>query len=495
MSCSILIIPKNPNYLCSVQELQSTYTSIDSRLFSREKAIAMQNPTEVIFNGSLATQLGLTHLAEHPHRAAILSGQRPWGNSIPFAQAYAGHQFGHFTNLGDGRALLLGEWVTPQADRFDIQLKGSGPTRYSRRGDGLATLQAMLREYIISESMHGLGIPTSRSLSVVRTGLPVYRESEMQGAVLARVAKSHIRVGTFEYVAQLEDLELLRTFTHYTIERHYPDCLKNEHPVQAFLQSVVAAQASLVCEWMRVGFIHGVMNTDNMSVAGETIDYGPCAFMNGFDFGTVFSSIDTQGRYAFGRQAPIAQWNLAVLASALLPLLDQDHDKAVKLAQECINSFVPLYESLYENMMRRKLGIPKPIEGDLIIIDELTRWMQSTQADYTQTFWALESKSQRDHDLYFTAEFEKIARDLSELKRLHNIDEQESLEIMLAANPRFIPRNRWVEDALQAAQLCDYEPLHKILDAAKQPYLKLSHLPELYSLPEDQSNYRTFCGT
>lgn len=478
-----------------MQELQSSYTAIDQRLFSHAKAVAMPDTAEVVFNSQLAAEMGLEVLSDITHRKALLSGQSAWGQTRPFAQAYAGHQFGHFTILGDGRALVLGEWLHPDGQRVDIQLKGSGPTPYSRRGDGMATLPAMLREYLISECMHGLGIATSRSLSVVKTGLPVYRETDMEGAVLARVAKSHIRVGTFEYVAQWNDTDFLKSFTNYTIERHYPQCQNAEHPIQAFLQAVVEAQAQLISEWMRVGFIHGVMNTDNMSIAGETIDYGPCAFMNGFDFGTVFSSIDTQGRYAFGRQAPIAQWNLAVLASALLPLLDADQDKAVQIAQSCINAFVTSYEQRYENMMRRKLGLPHAVEGDLIVLDELTRWMQQTHADYTQTFWALESKAQRHHDLYFTAEFETIAKELDRLKAVGNISDAVSLDMMNAANPRFIPRNAWVEDALKAAQSGDLQPLHRLIEAGQHPYRVLEHLPELYRLPEEQPHYRTFCGT
>ncbi len=493
--CAIKAIQDFSAYLCAVQELQSTYTSIDQRLFSHVHALAMPAPAEFLFNAALAEDMGLSSLIDSSHRAAILSGQKNWGHTQPFAQAYAGHQFGHFTILGDGRALVLGEWINPDGQRVDIQLKGAGPTPYSRRGDGLATVSAMLREYLISECMHGLGIPTTRSLAVVATGMPVYREEAKSGAVLTRIAKSHIRVGTFEYAAQLQDLDLLKRFTHYTIQRHYPQCLETEHPIESFLREVVRHQAELIVQWMRVGFVHGVMNTDNMSIAGETIDYGPCAFMNGFDWGTVFSSIDTQGRYAYGRQAPIAQWNLAVLASALLPVLHSDSERAVEIARECINTFVPIYEEAYVAMMRNKLGLLNPIEGDLLLIDELNAWMQQTHADFTLTFHALEDKSQRIQDIFYTAEFEAIARQLNLLKSVGHEDAKESVVRMQQHNPRFIPRNAWVEEALEKAVHDDHTLFNQLLEAGSQPYEQLHYLAHLYTAPEDQPHYKTFCGT
>ena len=477
-------------------ELESTYTSLDARLFTFAHAAAMPENRSLLFNTKLAEDLGLSALEHHPERSSILSGQKKLDGSRPFAQAYAGHQFGHFTILGDGRALVLGEWRDPQGQRWDIQLKGSGPTAYSRRGDGLATTSAMLREYLISECMAGLGIATSRSLSVVDTGLPVFREFEHKGAVLARIAKSHIRVGTFEYVAQLHDIKALREFTDYVIARHYPEALDAVHPTMYFLQTVIAQQVDLIVQWMRVGFIHGVMNTDNMSIAGETIDYGPCAFMDAFDWGTVFSSIDRQGRYAFGRQAPIAQWNLACLASALLPLLHEDQEQAVRMAQECINGFVPLYEKAFADMMRQKLGFTKHVQGDLAFIDELTAWMQSHEADYTHTFLALESIDFRKTEIFMSPAFDALIQEHHKLLTLAGITAEESQACMRKVNPYFIPRNALVEQALLAASTSnDYTLLHQLLTAGQQPYRMIPDQAEMYKAPEHRASYQTFCGT
>jgi serine/tyrosine/threonine adenylyltransferase len=477
-------------------QLESTYTSLDARLFTFAQAAAMPENSILLYNSKLAANLGLSALEHDPACSALLSGQKKWEGSRPFAQAYAGHQFGHFTMLGDGRALVLGEWKDPQGQRYDIQLKGSGPTAYSRRGDGLATTSAMLREYLISECMAGLGISTSRSLAVVDTGLPVFREFEHRGAVLTRIAKSHIRVGTFEYVSQLQDPTLLRAFTDYVIARHCPEAMDAVHPTLYFLNTVIAKQVELIVQWMRVGFIHGVMNTDNMSIAGETIDYGPCAFMDSFDWGTVFSSIDRQGRYAYGRQAPIAQWNLACLASALLPLLHDDHDQAIKMAQECINGFVPLYEKTFADMMRQKLGFIQQIDGDLVFIDEMTAWMQSNEADFTQTFLAFESHAFRSNEIFRSTAFETLIEKRQQLLKLAGIPCEESLACMRKVNPYFIPRNELVERALTAASTTnDYTLFNQLLSLGQQPYRMIPEQADIYKAPEHRAPHQTFCGT
>jgi len=323
----------------------NTYLALPGELFTVCPPTPVSQPQLVAFNDSLANELGLSTSNIQPDELAdIFSGNVLPEGAASLAQAYSGHQFGHFSRLGDGRALLLGEQITPDGRRYDLQLKGSGPTPYSRRGDGLATLSAMLREYLISEAMHALGIPTTLSLAVVVTGEPVYREQVQPGAVLTRVAKSHIRVGTFEHISQFSSVETLKVFTEYVLKRHYPELLQTENPVLSFLQKVIEKQTDLIVSWMRVGFIHGVMNTDNMAVSGETIDYGPCAFMNAYKPETVFSSIDTGGRYAFGNQPEMALWNLTRLAESLLPLIDTDIKKAIAKAEDVLNSFQHLFE-------------------------------------------------------------------------------------------------------------------------------------------------------
>jgi uncharacterized protein YdiU (UPF0061 family) len=321
-------------------QIENTYAKLPAAFFTLQQPVPVAKPAIVFFNERLANDLGLGFLNEEEENiAGYFSGNKIPEGAQPLAQAYAGHQFGHFTMLGDGRAILLGEQIDPRGKRFDIQLKGSGQTPYSRRGDGRATLYSMLREYLISESMYHLGIPTTRSLSVVSTGEKVYREEVHNGAVLTRTANSHIRVGTFEYARRFCSAEDLRALTNYTIQRHYPEITDTDNPALELLKAVMHKQIDLMVNWMRVGFIHGVMNTDNMSIAGETIDYGPCAFMNAYNPRTVFSSIDTRGRYAFGNQPYIAQWNLTVFASALLPIISENQQKAVDLVKEVIEGF------------------------------------------------------------------------------------------------------------------------------------------------------------
>lgn len=476
----------------------NTYRSLPAALFQQQAPVAVQAPAMVVFNQALAAELGL-HIEQEvaAELAAIFAGNQVPEGAEPLAQAYAGHQFGHFNILGDGRAILLGEHLAPQNNRFDIQLKGSGRTPYSRGGDGRATLSAMLREYLISEAMYHLGIPTSRSLAVVKTGEPVYRERVHAGAVLTRVASSHIRVGTFEYVRQfLSDAEL-QTFTNYVIQRHYPALSQADNPALALLSAVMERQIDLIVHWMRVGFIHGVMNTDNMSIAGESIDYGPCAFMNIYHPQTVFSSIDTGGRYAYGNQPGIAQWNLAVLAGALLPLIAEETESAVTLARAVIDEFPQRYTAKWLQMMAAKLGIQKITAGDQALIHELLEWMQAEQADYTNTFRVLMTETLPTEGIYTNPSF--LAWHTKWQNRLLQSGKPwaECQAWMRQHNPAFIPRNHLVEEALAAASWQnDFSLFHTLLKVWAKPYEEQEEYARFQDLPADVDvAYKTFCGT
>jgi uncharacterized protein YdiU (UPF0061 family) len=420
----------------------------------------------------------------------------------PIAQAYAGHQFGHFTMLGDGRAILLGELDTPQGQRVDLQLKGAGPTPFSRGGDGRAALGPMLREYIISEAMHALGIPTTRSLAVVRTGQPVYRENPLPGAVLTRIAASHIRVGTFEYLRGQNDLDGLRQLADYTIARHYPGVRDSQRPYLAFLDHVCERQAQLIARWMLVGFVHGVMNTDNMSLAGETIDYGPCAFLDHYDPGTVFSSIDRGGRYAYANQPGIALWNLTRLAETLLPLIDDDTDTAMREATAVLERFSVHYGGAWLAGMRSKLGLRRAEPADQELADALLDWMASSRADFTNTFRSLKADPSQRSDSVATsgpqcgeAGLEAwYQRWQARLER----EQRPRAEIqadMDAANPAVIPRNHRVEEALSAAQQEDLGPVKALLEALRDPYTERPEHARFREPSPDPRPYRTFCGT
>ena len=478
--------------------LDNSYARLPQAFFSSLKPTPVRSPGLVLLNHPLATALGLNVQAlQSQAGVAVLAGNRIPDGALPLAQAYAGHQFGQFTMLGDGRALLLGEQITPRGERFDIQLKGSGRTPYSRRGDGRAALGPMLREYIISEAMHALGIATTRSLAVVTTGEPVLRETAQPGAILTRVAASHLRVGTFQYVSQWGTLEDLRTLADYTVKRHFPSIEADENRYLSLLREVVRRQAALVAKWQLVGFIHGVMNTDNMTISGETIDYGPCAFMDAYDPATVFSSIDLQGRYAYGNQPHIAGWNLARFAETLLPLLHADQQQAVNLAQGVIADFTELYHGNWLTGMRAKLGIVNQEEQDTALIAELLRIMQQYRADYTNTFRALTLAKPEDTVLFGTAEFaqwyELWQARLGRQQEAKAVSEQ----LMRNHNPAIIPRNHRVEAVLAAAvQQGDYSPMHLFLKILSTPY---AHSPAqaAYSTPPEPSNlpYQTFCGT
>lgn len=475
----------------------TTYTNLPNLFFAKLKPDSVAKPSMVILNEALAASMGLdfSNLIEK-EQAKLFSGNLMPEGATPFAQAYAGHQFGYFTLLGDGRAHVWGEHVTPTGERFDIQFKGSGPTPYSRRGDGKATLSSMLREYIISEAMHHLGIPTTRSLAVVTTGEPVVRETILSGAVLTRVASSLIRVGTFEFAAHTRDKNNIEALMNYTIQRHYPELMESHDKPLAFLKAVMARQVDLIVHWMRVGFIHGVMNTDNMALSGETIDYGPCAFMDDYDPNTVFSSIDHQGRYAYANQPLIAQWNLARLAITLLPLIDDDMNKAVSLAEELVKEFADLYHQKWLSMMRCKLGLFGAEEGDEQLISDLLNWMHTNHRDYTNTFYDLsqatkptgkpyEQESFKKWYLRWQARLEKNAKPVTS-----------SLALMQENNPVVIPRNHKVEQALEAATSGDFTVFKNLLKALEKPYQDRELLKPYQSPPEpNECVHQTFCGT
>jgi serine/tyrosine/threonine adenylyltransferase len=472
----------------------NSYLTINQQLFTNVLPTMLSYPHLLLYNKNLATELGLpSELSSDDISALAGNGILP--GSEPIAQAYAGHQFGHFNILGDGRAILLGEHITPSGARFDIQLKGAGRTPYSRNGDGRATTSAMLREYLISEAIHCLRIPTTRSLAVVGTGDEVYRENVSEGAVLTRVAASHIRVGTFQYAAKYLPKDELREFCDYVIERHYPEVAQEENPPLALLRIVQDKQIDLIVEWMRVGFIHGVMNTDNMSIPGETIDYGPCAFMNTYNPATVFSSIDRNSRYAYGNQPSIAQWNIACLASSLIPIIDDDKDEAVKLCQEVINEFPVIYEQRWAQMMCSKLGILEEQAGDAALIKDLLHWMEASQADYTNTFLQLNKTSNEHTGNYAQADFQSWFTRWEE--RVSTYIWEEVCSLLNTFNPKFIPRNHLVEEALhQAANLNDFVFFNRLLEVLQAPYLDHEGSNEFKEGPQEgDGDYRTYCGT
>ena len=477
--------------------LDSSYARLPEMFFARLDPTPVRSPQMIILNADLAVSLGLDVATLNSQAGRdILAGNSIPPGAAPLAQAYAGHQFGHFTMLGDGRALLIGEQITPQGERYDIQLKGSGRTPYSRRGDGRAAVGPMLREYLISEAMHGLGIPTTRSLAVVTTGETVIRENFLPGAILTRVAASHLRVGTFQYAAQWGELSDLRALADYALERHYPEP-GQEDPYLFLLRSVIRRQAKLIAKWQLVGFVHGVMNTDNMTISGETIDYGPCAFLDAYDPATVFSSIDSQGRYAFGNQPPIAAWNLTRFAETLLPLLHNEEEQAVTLAQDAIAEFPPLYRAAWLNGMRSKLGLSGAETDDEALVARLLTLMKKCGVDYNNTFRALTFAALPDNPLFASPEFAVWQGDWQ--KRLSRQPESRDAvqELMKNSNPAVIPRNHMVEAALEkAVQHGDYTVVERLLAALNQPYAHTSEQEEYGEPPKPSSRpYRTFCGT
>jgi serine/tyrosine/threonine adenylyltransferase len=475
----------------------NSYTLLPSVFFKPVLSSTIPNAKAVLINHSLATQMGLQlqHLQDD-ELSNIFSGNLLPENAMPIAQAYAGHQFGHFNMLGDGRAILLGEHITPQGARLDIQLKGSGQTPYSRRGDGKATYYSMLREYLISEAMHYLGIPSSISLAVILTGENVYRETLQQGAVLTRVASSHIRVGSFEYISRFH-LPHLNTLIDYVIERHYPHLQLSPNKAIALLQQVIEKQIDLIVHWMRVGFVHGVMNTDNMFISGETLDYGPCAFMNAYYPGTRFSAIDEQGRYAYGNQPPIAQWNLAVFASALLPAIHENNTTAIEMAQETINAFSNMYAQKWLQMMRCKLGLLNAEDEDEQLIQNLLAWMETNKADYTNTFLVLQESITATDEIYNSTDFTNWKAQWQKRLAKNNVAFAESKQLMLQNNPAFIARNHLVEAALHdVTQQNDFTKFNQLLAVLQQPYQQNNLFAHFQNVPNNiDNNYQTFCGT
>ncbi len=484
----------------------NSYARLPDRFFSRLSPTPVAAPRLIRLNHNLAFQLGLDPAQlSTPQGIAILAGNHVPTTGTPLAMAYAGHQFGHFSpQLGDGRAILLGEIVDREGVRRDIQLKGSGPTPFSRQGDGRAALGPVLREYIISEAMATLGIPTTRALAAVATGESVIRERILPGAVLTRVASSHIRVGTFQYFAARRDEEAIKELAGYAIARHYPDAADAANPYRAFLDLVITRQADLVARWLLVGFIHGVMNTDNMTISGETIDYGPCAFMDTYDPDTVYSSIDEAGRYAYGNQLRMAHWNLARFAEALVPLLGEDKDAGLKEAQDAIDAFVPQHEAAYGAGLSRKLGLRGQRPDDLALAQELLDQMATNGLDFTGTFRALsEAAASPEHEAVLRSWFaDPEAFEDWIVKWRRRLDEEVGdadniRAFMFKTNPIFIPRNHLVEEAISAAENDDdFSPFETLLSVLAKPFEdQPSHSRYARPPTPDQIVHQTFCGT
>ena len=473
----------------------NTYSKLSNTFKENIKPTPVHDPELVILNEELASTLNLDFSKTDKKKLAEIFS----GNSIPeetntIAQAYAGHQFGHFTMLGDGRAVLLGEHLVNNDNRFDIQFKGSGRTSFSRGGDGRAALGPMLREYIISEAIHSLNIPTTRSLAVVKTGEKVVRENLLQGAILTRVASSHLRVGTFQYIAATQNIENLNTLVDYTINRHYPEIKTSNSKALDLLSLVMEKQCQLVINWMRVGFIHGVMNTDNMAISGETIDYGPCAFMDHYDPKTVFSSIDKFGRYAFSNQPPITKWNLARFAECLIPLIDKNEDTAIKLATDLIDNFQNIYEDKWLNMMRDKLGLFGEDKNDKKLINDLFNWMEKNKADYTNTFCNLMDIN--SDEIYKNNDFINWKNEWKKRSELNNSTKEKQSKLMKSNNPIVIPRNHKVEEALAEADKGSLDKMKKLLDILQNPYDNQNNIKEYQApAPSSKEKYQTFCGT
>lgn len=513
-------------------KLDTSYLQLPSSFYSIVKPNPVPNPSIVLFNEGVAHKLGLKESDfQSEIGLATLAGNYFPDDVTPIAQAYAGHQFGHFTMLGDGRAMLIGEHITPDGERVDLQLKGSGRTPYSRGGDGRATLGPMLREYIISEAMFALNIPTTRTLAVVTTGQEVNRETELPGAIMTRVAQSHIRVGTFQFATAKGDNEQLKALADYTIHRHYPHIetasASGENRYLVFLKEVIKRQAELIAKWQLVGFIHGVMNTDNMTISGETIDYGPCAFMDVYHVNTVFSSIDKQGRYAYGNQPKIGLWNLTRFAEALLPLLHEDQEQGISLAEEVLSSYRDHFDEAWTTGMCHKLGLSSALnqveqskdaqDSNQALIQTLLTLMQKHKADYTETFLYLmslltktdakqPSTINEDHmnsfkdsiqELVIADDFVRWQNNWFDTLNKQGMDKEESLTLMRKHNPVVIPRNHLVEEALEAVlKHDDYNKLKGLLKLLANPFDHNVEIPSEYAKSAPANcNYRTFCGT
>ena len=476
----------------------NTYEKLPKKFYFHINLNPVSSPKLVIFNYPLAKSLGLnSDLLTNKDGISILSGSKLVDGGSFIAQAYCGHQFGHFTMLGDGRAMLIGEHITPQNKRVDIQLKGSGITPYSRNGDGKAALSPMLREYIISETMHFLKIPTTRSLAVVETGEYIIREELKKGAILTRISSSHIRFGTFEYASRFTDLDSLKKLADYAIDRHYPYIKDNSENIYLdFLREVIKSHAILVAKWQSIGFIHGVMNTDNMTISGETIDYGPCAFMDVYNPDTVFSSIDTHGRYAYKNQPKMATWNLCRFAETLLPLISNNSKESIELAQECISKFHDIYYSEWLSIMRKKIGISNEEANDESLINNLLSMMEKYKQDYTNTFINLTLNNITSNEMFDSDEFKNWYKIWQERLKRQDISYESSVKLMKNSNPSIIPRNHLVEKALSNADNGDLSFFKTLLDIFKNPYeYSDTQLQLSKDLPAVNKCYRTYCGT
>ncbi len=475
-------------------QFDHSYSRLPAVFFEKVQPTPVAQPELVVLNHQLVEELGLdAEVLSQPEQAGLFTGNRLPPGASPIAQAYAGHQFGHFTNLGDGRAILLGEHLSPDGRRQDVQLKGAGPTAFSRGGDGRAALGAMLREYIVSEGLHALRVPTTRSLAVAATGQPVHREIPLPGAVLTRVAASHLRVGTFEYAAARRDPALLRALADYALDRHHPEAAGADDPYLALLETVIERQASLIARWLQLGFVHGVMNTDNMTISGETIDYGPCAFLDTYDPETVFSSIDAQGRYAFSRQPQIAQWNVSRFVETLLPVLHGTSEEALAKGQGVVDSFPARFQHYWFQGMKAKLGLVTEEAGDTDLIERLLSLMKEQRSDFTNTFCALCTEDLPNQD---PAYVDWQAAWKERLER-QPVEKAELLALMRDHNPAVIPRNHQVEEALDAAwQREDFGPFHRLLEALANPYdHTIARAAYQEPAPPSEVPYRTFCGT
>jgi uncharacterized protein YdiU (UPF0061 family) len=482
----------------------NSYARLPDQFHRPAKPAAARAPKLIRFNHALAETLGL-HLADadEARLANVFSGQVIAVGAEPLAQAYAGHQFGHFNpQLGDGRALLLGEVVAPTGQRFDIQLKGSGPTAFSRRGDGMAALGPVLREYIVSEAFAALGVPATRALAAVSTGEQVVRETLLPGAVFTRVAASHIRVGTFQFFAAQGDEQAIGTLADYVIDRHYPQAREADNPYLAMLTMVAERHARLIARWLSIGFIHGVMNTDNMAISGETIDFGPCAFLDEYDPRKVFSSIDERGRYAYSNQPGIGQWNIARLAECLLPLLDVDEEKAVEAANGVLKDFGDVFQAAWMQAFRDKLGLAGEAEDDRALISDLLELMHKGEADFTLAFRSLGKIADGAGEAPFRALFvnrEGLDDWLSRWRARLAVGGREPAATqvaMEAVNPALIPRNHRIEEAIAAAVYGDYSFFHRLVDALATPYAEDPETAYLTVPPTpDERVTRTFCGT
>ena len=476
-------------------QLDYSYLALPDKFYQNIRPEIPEKPEILLLNDRLCEDLEVENITPE-YLIDLLYSNKHQEETQPFAQAYAGHQFGHFTRLGDGRAIIMGEHVKSDHQRFDIQLKGSGRTQYSRNGDGKATLKAMLREYFMSEAMYHLGIPTSQSLVLIKTGDTIIRERLKEGAAVIRVMKSHIRIGTFEYASYFGSTEDLEKLLNYTLERLYPELSQTENKALALINKVIAVQIDLIVHWMRVGFIHGVMNTDNVVISGETFDYGPCAFMNVYNPETVYSSIDEQGRYAFGNQPNIIKWNIARLAEALLPLIDKDKNKAIEMAQKSLDDFDVMWGQKFQKAMLHKIGLDSSEGFVFSIVGELLAIMRNNKLDYTHTFYSLAQELHAEGELTKIPELKTwLDKWKQAIKAAGN--EGLALERMSKANPVYIPRNHWVEKALDEAEKGNMNLFHEFLNVLKKPYELQTGAEKFREVPNEmfEAQYQTFCGT